>query len=135
MLRIFFRPESEVCRKNTLLFSCVVIRKEGVLCSCRIVRRAATGRTPRSGLVDRRSGPSGDWLAVTCACLRAAPGRIQSLCPTSVGACRLEKLRVSSHTSNFCTIGHSDPETQRWGCTCARAEIPHPTPDLWKARN
>ena len=41
---------------------------------------------------------------------------------------------VCSHTSNFSTIGHSDPETRRWGCTCARAEMPHPTPDLWKAR-
>ena len=39
----------------------------------------------------------------------------------------------SSHTSNFSTIGHSDPEIQRWGCTCARAEMSHPTHDLSKA--
>ena len=34
----------------------------------------------------------------------------------------------------FSTIGHSDPEIRRWGCTCARAEMPHLTHDLWKAR-
>ena len=52
--------------------------------------------------------------------------------PTS-DSCKSRNYWVSSHTSNFSTIGHSDPEIQRWGCTCARAEIPHPTHDLWKA--
>ena len=52
--------------------------------------------------------------------------------PTS-DSCKSRNCWVSSHTSNFSTIGHSDPETRRWGCTCARAEMPHPTHDLWKA--
>ena len=51
--------------------------------------------------------------------------------PTSY-SCKSRNYWVSS-ASNFSTIGHSDPEIRRWGCTCARAEMPHPTHDLWKA--
>ena len=51
--------------------------------------------------------------------------------PTS-DSCKSRNYWVSSHTSNFSTISHSDPEIRRWGCTGARAET-HPTHDLWKA--
>ena len=53
--------------------------------------------------------------------------------PTS-DSCKSRNYWVSSHTSIFSTIGHSDPEIRRCGCTCARTEMPHTTPDLWKAR-
>ena len=57
--------------------------------------------------------------------------------PTS-DFCTFRNYWVSSHTSNFSKIGQSDPKIQRWGggggCACARAEMPHPTHDLWKAR-
>ena len=40
---------------------------------------------------------------------------------------------VSSHTSNFSTVGQSDPEIQRLGARAHVQRCPHTTHDLWKA--
>ena len=79
------------------------------------------GVASMSGLSGFRDNETGD-----------ARANVQSPHPDS---CKSRNYWVSSHTSNFSTIGHSDPETRRWGFTCARAEMPHPTPDLWKAHS
>ena len=80
-----------------------------------------------SGLSGFRDNETGDARAnVYCA---VTPP------PNFVGKSR--NYWVSSHTSNFSTIGQSDPEIWSYGdggCTCARADMPHPTHDLWKTR-
>ena len=51
--------------------------------------------------------------------------------PTS-DFCKSRNHWVSNHASNISKIVQSDPEIRRC-CTCARAEMPHPTPWLVKS--